>query len=235
MDLADHKECMTAEVLMGPTSARILEELLVKHPMKLSSEDKVLDLGCGKGATSLILARETGAKVYANDLWIPAEENAKRFRAWGAGDRIVPVHGDAAELEFGGDRFSLLVSIDSYHYFAAKKGFFEEKILPLLGDGAAVLIGIPGMMDEYSGRSEELLPQWLGNEAYMFKSPGEWKEIIGRHDRIEKLETWEMDCFDRAWNEWLASGNEFAVSDGQFFETVIKPYTCFVGIYVKIR
>lgn len=235
MKLENYKEYMTAEILMGPNSARILEELLVKYPVHLSSEDKVLDLGCGKGLTSLVLARETGAKVYANDLWISAEDNAKRFSEWGAGEQITPVHEDANTLAFEEGQFSLLVSIDSYHYFATNKGFFAEKILPFLGDKAVALIGIPGIRDEYAGRSGELLSEWLGEEAHMFISPKEWKEIIGDHDRIEKTETWEMDCFDLAWKDWLATGNEYALGDRPFFETRIKPYTCFVGIYIRIK
>ena len=71
MNIKSYKEYMTAEMLMGPNSARILEELLKQYPLQLSDENKVLDLGCGKGLTSLILARETGAKVYANDLFYP--------------------------------------------------------------------------------------------------------------------------------------------------------------------
>ena len=235
MNIANYKEYMPSEVLMGPNSARVLAELLTKYPVRLSSESKVLDLGCGKGLTSFILAKETGAKVYANDLWIPAEENAQRFHAWGAGEQIIPVHKDATELEFDRGQFHLLASIDSYHYFAAKKGFFEEKILPFLSDSAVVLIGIPGIREPYAGRSEELLPEWIGKEAYMFKSPVEWKEIIGSHDRIETVETWEMECFDPAWSDWLATGNQFALEDRKFFETIIRPYTCFVGIYIKIK
>lgn len=235
MNLNSYREYMTGETLMGPNSARVLEELLAKHPVRLSSEDKVLDLGCGKGLTSYILARETGAKVYANDLWIPAEENGERFSRWGAGEQIIPVHEDATELKFDKGQFSLLVSVDSYHYFATEKGFFAEKILPFLCDKAVVLIGIPGIKDAYAGRSEELLPQWLGKEAHTFKSPAEWKEIIGGHDRIEKVEIWEMGCFDPAWNDWLATDNPFALGDKQVFETIIKPYSCFVGIYIKLK
>ena len=115
MDLSPYREYMTAEILMGPNSARVLEELLSKHPLPRGSENSALDLGCGKGLTSLILARETGAKVYANDLWIPAEENAGRFRAWGVGVQITPVHKDAHELTFDRGQFSALVSVDAYH------------------------------------------------------------------------------------------------------------------------
>ena len=235
MNIKSYKEHMTAEMLMGPNSARILEELLKQYPLQLSNENKVLDLGCGKGLTSLILARETGAKVYANDLWVSAEDNKKRFEDWGVNEQITPVCEDANNLSFAKREFDILVSIDSYHYFATDIGFFENKILPFLNNNAVVLIGIPGIKDEYAGRSEELLPEWLGNEAYMFKSPMEWKKIIGNHDRIEKIETWEMGCFDLAWNEWFATDHKYALGDKQFFETLIKPYTCFVGIYIKIK
>lgn len=233
MDLYSH--LMTAEMLMGPNSARILEELLHRFPLNLTIDDIVLDLGCGKGLTSLILAKETGARIYANDLWISAEENAERFANWGVEEQITPVHEDANALRFQEKSFQAMVSVDSYHYFATEKGFFENKILPFLKDKGEVLIGIPGIKNDFSGCSEELLPDWLGNEAYMFKSPTEWKDIIGSNDRIEAVETWEMNCFEAAWNEWFATNHEFAIGDKRFYDTLIKPYTCFVGIYVKLK
>lgn len=235
MNVELFRDHMTADMLMGPNSLRILEELFQRYPLSLSAGENVLDLGCGKGLTSYAIAKETEAAVYANDLWIPAEENAKRFADWGVGEQVIPVHQDANCLSFDAQMFSALISIDAYHYFATGAGFFEEKILPFLKDGAAVWIGIPGVKDEYAGRSEELLPAWLGDEAYMFKSPSEWKAIIGSSKRIEQVETWEMNCFDQAWSEWFATGHKYAVGDQQFFETLIKPYTCFVGIHVKIK
>lgn len=132
-------------------------------------------------------------------------------------------------------QFRALISIDSYHYFAGSKVFFQEKILPFMKDGGTVLIGIPGMKDEYSGCAGNLLSAWLGEDARMFKSPKLWKELIGKNDRIESVKTWEMDCFSEAWNDWLATEHKFALGDRQYFETLIKPYTCFVGIYIGLR
>lgn len=235
MNIEEYRKYMTAEMLMGPNSLRILEELLARHPLTLSAESTVLDLGCGKGLTSFTLAKETGAKVYANDLWISAEDNAKRFSEWSVDDRIIPVHEDANDLHFEKGKFGALISIDSYHYFATKKGFFEEKILPFLSDGAVALIGVPGIKDEFLGRAEELLSDWLGDESYMFQSPSVWKEIIGTSDRIDCVEVWEMECFDAAWEEWFATEHKYALGDKQFYDALIKPYTCFVGIYIKLK
>ena len=235
MNTEHYRAHMTAETLMGPNCVRILEELLLRHPLKLNAEDIVLDLGCGKGLTSLVLAKETGAKVFASDLWTPAQENEKRFVDWGVGERVTPFQENADSLQFEKGLFRALVSVDAYHYFATEHGFFAEKILPFLGSGAEVLIGVPGVKEAYSVRSEELLRPWLRDEAYMFKSPQAWKAIIGSDERIAFAETWEMACFDTAWGDWLAMDQPFARGDSRFFDTIIRPYTCFAGIYVRLK
>lgn len=234
MNMDHYKEYISAETLMGPNSVRILAELFAKYPLRLAADDTVLDLGCGTGLTSLIIAKETGARVFANDLWIKAEENEERFAKWGVLEQITPVCEDANQLSFAKKQFRALVSIDSYHYFAGSKGFFQEKILPFMKDGGEVLIGIPGIKDAYTDRAEELLPDWLGEDAYMFKSPKRWKELIGA-EGTALVNTWEMECFGEAWNDWFATDHEFARGDRKYFETIIKPYTCFVGIYIKIK
>ncbi len=235
MDIGNYEKYISAETMMGPSCVRILEELLDKYPLRPAPEDLILDLGCGKGLTSLVIARETGAKVYANDLWVSTEENRKRFMQWGVDGQILPFREDANKLSFKEKQFDALVSVDSYHYFAGSEGFFQERILPFLKDGGIVLIGIPGLKSAYAGRAGELLSDWLGEDAYMFRSQDEWRGLIGSDERMESAAVWEMECFEEAWNEWLSVDHKFARGDRQYFESVIRPYTCFIGIYVKLK
>lgn len=235
MNINNYRQYISAETMMGPNSIRVLGELLEKHPLHLTSNDLVLDLGCGKGLTSLVMAKETGARIYANDLWISAEENERRFIQWGVDKKVTAVCEDTNHLPFEEKQFATLVSVDAYHYFAGHKGFFEKKILPLMKDGGVVLIGVPSLQDKYDGRACQLLSAWLGDDAYMFKSPKLWRELISNNDRIESVETWEMDCFNKAWNDWLSANNKFAEGDKRYFNTIIKPYTCFVGIKIKLK
>ena len=163
MDISRYKRYISEETMMGPNSVRILAELFDRHPLQSAADDLILDLGCGTGLT--------------------------RFAQWGIGGQVTPVCEDANNLHFEKKQFHALVSIDSYHYFAGHEEFFQEKILPFMKDSAEVLIGIPGLEDEYTGRAEDLLSDWLGDEAYMFKSLAHWKQLIGSHPRIELVET----------------------------------------------
>lgn len=79
MNYNDFEKYISAETMMEPNSVRVLEELLCKYPLQFKTDDIILDLGCGTGLTSLLIAKETGARVYANDLWIRAEDKWEKI------------------------------------------------------------------------------------------------------------------------------------------------------------
>lgn len=233
MNLECYRPFLTKDYLMGPNSLRILKELLEKNPKPMNENSLILDLGCGTGLTSFALCRETGAKVLANDLWVSGEENAARFAACGVGDKVTPVHENADNLRFEKESFDAIVSIDAYHYFAGKEGYFQQKILPFLKPGGVALFGVPGIKEAYDEKTIELLTPWLGEQAYMFRSVRQWRRILGEDADMASAEVFELDCFEPAWQDWLALDNKFARGDAACWENIIQPYTNFVGMIVR--
>src|SRR5512146_2849994 len=105
------------ENMMGPNALMMIEELA--RSMKLEKGMRVLDLGCGRGLTSIFLADVYGVTVFATDLWISATENFERFKAVGMEDKIIPIHAEAHELPYAEGFFDAAVCVDAYHYFGA--------------------------------------------------------------------------------------------------------------------
>ena len=66
---------------MGPNVLWLAESLAER--MELEAGARVLDLGCGRAISSVFLAREFGAEVWATDLWIKPTENWERIQAAG--------------------------------------------------------------------------------------------------------------------------------------------------------
>ena len=58
---------------MGPNALWLMEALAEVLPIEPGM--RVLDLGCGRAMTSIFLAKEFGAEVWATDLWIDASAN----------------------------------------------------------------------------------------------------------------------------------------------------------------
>ena len=81
----------------------------------------------------------------------------------------------------------------------------------------------------------ELLTPWLKDEANMLQSASFWKQILGIHRDIEDVRTWELSLFELPWQEWFDTKHEFALNDKKYFESIIKPFTAFIGIMVKKR
>jgi cyclopropane fatty-acyl-phospholipid synthase-like methyltransferase len=100
---------------MGPNALWLIEALT--EVIQIKPCMRVLDLGCGTALTSIFLAKEFGAQVWATDLWIEASANQERIRAADVESLVVPIHAEAHALPFAGNFFDAIVSVDAYHYF----------------------------------------------------------------------------------------------------------------------
>src|SRR5215468_4458491 len=79
-----HPDWVLASASGGANALWLTEWLTSK--LDLRSGMKLLDLGCGRAASSIFLRREFGVQVWATDLWFSAAENIQRVRD--AGDSI---------------------------------------------------------------------------------------------------------------------------------------------------
>ena len=166
---------------MGPNPLQLLEELCGN--LKLTPGMKVLDMGCGKGLTSVFLAKEFGVTVFANDLWIDPGENLARFEAAGVSDRVFPIRAEAHDLPYAKGFFDAAIAIDSYHYYGADEAYFPCTFSRLVKPGGQLGIVVPGLVREFEkGYPENMKRFWLPDnpdfgEMFSFHSAAWWRHL----------------------------------------------------------
>ena len=83
---------------MGCPTFWLLESLC--EVMDLQPGMRVMDLGCGKAAGSIFLAKEYGLQVWAVDPAVKPTENWERIREFGLEDQVFPLNADGNRLPF---------------------------------------------------------------------------------------------------------------------------------------
>ncbi|HPC89301.1 MAG TPA: methyltransferase domain-containing protein [Methanothrix sp.] len=198
------------ENMMGPNALRIFEE--VSQSLNIEKGMRVLDLGCGKGLTSIFLAKNFDVTVFAADLWISATENYQRFKALGLEKRIIPIHAEAHDLPFAEEYFDMAVCIDAYHYFGAEPDYLGMHLAPLIRRGGEIAVAVPGLKKDFeAGVPPEMQPFW--QENMNLYSCQWWEKLWRASDLTRTRECRELKCCREAWEDWLACDNYYARRD----------------------
>ena len=215
--------------MMGPNAMKILEEMTAGLALKKGM--RVLDLGCGKGLTSIFLAKEYGVQVFAHDLWVGATENYERFKSFNLDNLIIPIHGDANDMPYADQYFDAVISVDSYEYFGESESYMDEKLAPLVKKGGIIAIAVPGVKKELHGVLPlEMSYSWTAKDLGTFHSCDWWRKLLSKSPKIEIESVSEMQGFDEFWDDWLLCDNEYAVSDRPAMEAGAGKYMNFVQI-----
>lgn len=203
------------ENMMGPNCLFLLEELIKK--VELKPNMRVLDLGCGKGLTSLYLAMNFDVTVYAFDLWINATENYQRIKQFNLQDKVIPIYGNAEALPFAEAYFDVIISIDSYQYYGYKPDFLDTKIAPFLKPNGTIAITVPGFKNGYEDSVPEAMkPFW--NEDWYFYTPNCWQNLWRDSNKIMLEECSSALCHNESWLSWLATDNCHAGNDREMMK-----------------
>ena len=189
------------ENMMGPNPLWLTESLAAC--MDLKSGMRVLDMGCGKGLSSIFLAREFGVQVWATDLWIDASDNFERICDAGVEDRVFPIHAEAHALPFADGFFDAMVSVDAYHYFGTDDLYLENHMARLVRPAGQMGIVVPGLVEELPcDQAPEHLKEYWEPAFFSLHSPAWWK----RHWERSGLVTVELsDMAPDGWRLWMES------------------------------
>ena len=189
------------ENMMGPNALWLTESLA--ESMSLVPTMRVLDLGCGKGLSSIFLAKENGLQVWAVDLWIDASDNLSRISAAGVEDSVFPISAEAHNLPFADGFFNAMVSVDAYHYFGTDDLYLENHMARLVKPGGQMGIVVPGLVEELtSSEAPEHLQGYWEPAFFSLHSPAWWK----RHWERSGLVSVELaDMLPDGWRLWMES------------------------------
>lgn len=113
------------ENALGENALCQAESLARRLPFRPGT--RILDLGCGKATSSIFVAREFGAEVWAVDGAISPTENRQRAIDLGCEASVFPVRSDARTLPFAKEFFDAVIAIDSFLYYGT-----DERYLPYL-------------------------------------------------------------------------------------------------------
>lgn len=192
-----HPEWITSNVSGGANSLWLTEWLTTT--LDLQPGMRVLDLGCGRGASSIFLCREFGVQVWATDLWFSASENIQRIRDAGVENDVFPLHADARSLPFAAAFFDVIVCIDSFPYFGTDD-LYLNYLAQFVKPGGLVAIAGAGLMQEIESEVPEHLREIWTQDFWCLHSANWWR----RHwERTGILDITVADTMTEGWKVWL--------------------------------
>ncbi|WP_405095846.1 SAM-dependent methyltransferase [Micromonospora sp. NBC_01412] len=184
---------------MGPNPLWLLEDLA--RDLDLRPGMRVLDLGSGKGATSVFLAREYGVHIVAADWWVGADEAAAVFAEAGVSDRVDAVRAEAHVLPFEEESFDAIVSVDAFEYFGTADSYLPY-LVRFLRPGGQLGMATPAMTREIRelGAIPAHIKKVVGWEAVAWHTAQWWRF----HWEITELVTVTSARLQQdGWRDWL--------------------------------
>lgn len=152
--------------------------------LRLKPGQVVLDLGCGKGETSIFMAKHYGVQVKALDLWTSAEFLAQKFAARGVSNQVSAIQMDAIQpLPYAEKEFDAIFCMNSFNFYGTTPGFLS-RLLKHLKPGGQFCLGSEVL-------SAEFTPEQLANPpfVYAFKLPPPNEQVDVFTDDFSKQHT----------------------------------------------
>ena len=176
----------------------------IARSLNLRRGDRVLDLACGKGDSSIFLAKHFGVSVICFDAWTSATYLSRKIEAAGLGNVILPLDLDATQqLPFPDDYFQAFFCMQALHSFGADPGVVRRLLAHLQPGGRFGFGGtcfdqepdepLPAVFQETAGwdaeyRNYHSPPWWVG----LFEET-RLVDILSCEELHDGLVMWEDD------------------------------------------
>lgn len=154
---------------MGPGGLFLASQMVGR--LDLPPKPSILDLGCGRGATSRFLSKIFGATVSAVDLWIAVED---RISFPGVTHFCADIR---QETHFSSEMFEAIFCMDAFHYFGASQGVLE-RLSALLRPGGGLVVGNPCFDRELESEVPSVYQAFWDDEFSKYHSPGWWGRLL---------------------------------------------------------
>ncbi|HEY5857138.1 MAG TPA: class I SAM-dependent methyltransferase [Aldersonia sp.] len=194
-----HPDWIRSSVSGGANSLWLAEWLT--SAMDLRAGMRILDLGCGRGASSVFLHNEFGVQVWATDLWFPADERLQRVRDAGVEDAVVPIHADARSLPFAADFFDAIVSIDSFPYYGTDD-LYLNYLARFVKPGGQIGIAGAGLVDEVPRPVPAHLTAWWEPSMACLHTAEWWRRHWERPSLVDVVLADTMPDGWQLWRDW---------------------------------
>ena len=192
-----HPDWVVAGASGGANSLWLAEWLA--SAMELRPGMRVLDLGCGRAASSILLRREFGVEVWATDLWFSASENLRRIRDAGVEDGVFPIRADARSLPFASEFFDAIVCMDSYVYYGTDD-LYLSNLARFVKPGGRIGIAGAGLTREVDGPVPDHLREFWTPDLWCLHSAPWWR----RHwERTGIVDVEVADAMPDGWQHWI--------------------------------
>jgi cyclopropane fatty-acyl-phospholipid synthase-like methyltransferase len=161
--------------------------------LHLHAGDIVLDLGCGKGSTSIFLVKHFGVKVIAVDLWTSATFLDQKFRTHGYRDRIVPLQMDIKHpLPFAEGYFDAIFCMNSFNFYGGSIEFLQHLLKHLKPDGQ-LCIGSEVLSEEFTEAQLQDPPEVF---AFKLPPPNEHVDVFEGDFKKQHTAGWWQKLFE---------------------------------------
>ncbi len=163
--------------------------------MNLREGDVVLDMGCGRGDSSIFLAKHFGVTSVCFDLWISSTFISRKVSREGYRHAVFPLDLDATQdLPFPDDYFDALFCMQALHSFDANPDVLRRLIRHLKPGGRFVAGGTCFNEEALNPELPEIYRHTDGWDAEYEKyhSPHWWKEAFEATRLVDVLECSEL-------------------------------------------